>query len=221
MLYDLAVCGVIAAIAKGSARLHGDKVFKEAVEHASEEIKGIAGTLDIVSLINNSETLIPKWAFINFITIFETWLSDVLREILRAYPQKIRRDKVDSAIIIDSSSHEECLEKLIDEELIRLSYASTKEFTKRLQEITSTDIESVSELLDVYELKAARNIILHNRGIVNEKYLKQAGEKARAQIGEEIKLDSESLINSFNILESFVTEVSDKLVKKYKEAEKK
>ncbi len=169
-----------------------------------------------ISIRKNCSTMIPKWAFINFVTILEAWLSDVLREILRTSPHKIRKEMVDSAIVIDSSSYEECLEKLIDYELTKLSYASTKKFTKHLQEITSTDIGGISELLDVLEFKATRNVLLHNKGIVDKTYLQKAGDKARANEGEEIKIDQTAFMNSHDIITTFIKKISDGLVQQYK-----
>lgn len=172
-----------------------------------------------LSVIENCETLIPKWAFINLVTVYEAWMSDVLRAILREYPKKITKEKVESSFITDSASYEECLEKLIDAELVDIFYAGPKEATKRLQEITSIDIETFTELADIFELKAARDVLLHNKGIVNKVYLRKTGDKARAKEGEEITIDSEALLKSFGVMYSFIKNVSNKLEEKFKKAE--
>lgn len=217
---DLLTCGTVALVAKESSKTHGDKVLKKIYETAGREIgedlKDFIEETIKPEIREDSGTLIFRGAFISCITAYEAWVSDVLRAILRKYPQKLKKEKVDSSIIIDSTSHEECLEKLIDKELIDILYGGPKEVTKRLQEITSIDIKNIPELADIFEIKAVRDILLHNKGIVNGEYLRKSRDKARASEDDTIKIDLQILIDSMGILTSFVTKVSVALVKKYK-----
>lgn len=212
-LYDLVACAIIAKVTEVPT---SNKVFKEMCVAAGKKIeKEVLEKIVFPQILEDSETLIPKWAFINFVTILEAWMSDILRAILRKYPQKLKKEQVNSSIIIDSTSREECLEKLIEKELIGILYGGPKEVTKRLQEIALIDIENIPELAEVFRLKAVRDILLHNKGIVNKIYLRKSGD-TKAKEGDKIKIDAHSLVDSFDIFRSFVTKVSDELVKECK-----
>ena len=223
-LYELLVCSLVAHI--------GELAIKR-VEHIARG-PDVAKRIVKTGLINekaykqlesdvydNYDTLLPKWAFINIVAIFEAWMSDVLRELFREYPQKIKRQDIKSFIITESSSYDECLEKLIDIELRDIFYASPKEVTKRLKAITSIKIERIPELPIMYELKAARDIFLHNKGVVNKEYLRKSRDEARAKEGEEIKIDRQTLAKHMESIISFIATVSKEIEEKYKRTEKK
>jgi len=189
-LHELAVCVTIAAVAKESAKTY----FKDTLEPVNEETKKLLDKIDVALFLEDSDTLISKWVFINFVAIYEAWTSDILRAILRKYPQKLKKEK---------------------EELRGILYGGPKGVTKRLQEITSIEMGNIPELAEVIRLKAVRDILLHNKGIVNKTYLRKSGD-TKATEGDKIKTDAHFLLVNCCIFNSFVIKVSDELVKKYK-----
>lgn len=64
------------------------------------------------------------------------------------------------------------------------------------------------------EIKATRNIIVHNKGIVNKKYLKHAGVKERGILNQEILIDREYFMLCISILKSVVGKVENFLKNK-------
>ncbi len=214
---SLGLCATICSLAGVAIEEHGEQILRDNGAPAEE------GLIDfrerqIQLILKNYGTLIPEWAFINMITVYEAWMSDVLRVILVDCPQKIRKQKVDSSIITGSSSYEECRNKMIDQELKDIFYAGPKEAAKRLQQVTSVDIENIQELPGIFELKALRDILLHNKGVVNKEYIWRAGDKARAKLGDEIRVNSSLLSASQDTIGKFIVEVSKQLQTKFTNA---
>ncbi len=41
------------------------------------------------------------------------------------------------------------------------------------------------------EIKASRDIIIHNNGVINKVYVEKAGEKRRGEVGDELAIDQD------------------------------
>ncbi|MCQ4574275.1 MAG: hypothetical protein NOU37_03365 [Candidatus Brocadiales bacterium] len=216
---SIGTCSTISTLAQLSIKEHGQKVWDDNVDQTIVEKQFLESAK--AATLKDSETLIPTWAFISIITTYEAWMSDILRLILREYPKKIRKEKVESSTIKDSSSYEECLERLIDEELRDIFYKGPREATKHLQLITSIDIESIPGLADIFELKTLRDILLHNKGVVNGEYLRRAGSKARAKKGEKIRINAGVLSSTQKSVGYFIAKATIMLKEKYKKTGKK
>jgi len=81
------------------------------------------------------------------------------------------------------------LDQVIKRRLNEVSYASPKEYLEYLGKIAGIDTTD-SAFLNFIEIKATRDLLIHNSGIINEIYLSKSGGKKRGKIGDMILIDA-------------------------------
>jgi hypothetical protein len=86
---------------------------------------------------------------------------------------------VELAEIVDCKSKEDLLLSVIEKHLISLFYASPSLQFDYLGQVTGVEVKTATRDSWI-ELKAARDLIVHNSGIINEIYLKKCGKLGRA-----------------------------------------
>lgn len=128
---------------------------------------------------------------------FESFLFETLRLILVTYPQKLTlnvrgmetRREIPLEVLLEAPSREDALRQVIERQLNSLFYAAPEAYLTYLNNIASVDT-SDSAFLDYIEIKAARDIIVHNSGTINKIYLAKAGDRKRGELGERLLMDS-------------------------------
>jgi hypothetical protein len=71
-----------------------------------------------------------------------------------------------------------------------LMFGKPKEYLAAAAKVLSITIKD-SIISDFVEVKASRDIIIHNLGVINRMYLDKAGPKARGQLGGELIVDAD------------------------------
>jgi hypothetical protein len=66
------------------------------------------------------------------------------------------------------------------------------------------------------EIKATRDIIVHNNGVINDKYIEKAGSAARGDVGDTIQVDIEYFGSSAATMKSLIGRISSQLKKSLK-----
>ncbi len=164
------------------------RVRGKEVERTAEELKDIA-----TSAVSRE---IYYSVFVYVVAQVEAFLSDVLFEILSFDNRRIKTrvkgiehvSKIDVSEIIDSNSREDLISGIILKELTSLFYASPALQIEYFQSVTGVSISK--ELTDQWlEIKATRDIIVHNSGIANSVYLRKADSLVRAKDGELLPID--------------------------------
>jgi hypothetical protein len=115
------------------------------------------------------------------VTIVEALLGDVLRSVVVRYPHKLGAKRtLPLQAVLEAQTLEEVHLKATDSLLNDLSYKSPAEFAAALETLLSVNLLECPAFHKYIELKATRDIHVHNRGVVNDTYLKKAGSHARA-----------------------------------------
>lgn len=145
---------------------------------------------------------IDKDLYTNFIIAsvsqLESFLADILRYVILCYPQKLSI-KIQGILtskdmpldfLTGSNTIKEALEKAIDRRVNEVFRASPDLYFKYFEEVTGVKIaEEVFE--DYIEIKATRDLLVHNTGKINQIYLNKAGKKARGKNGDILKVDDQ------------------------------
>ena len=154
-----------------------------------EELREIYGRYIATELYNNLlATIVSKC---------ESFIFDVLRLVLRAYPKKLTMNirglelkrTVDMDTILSATDIEQLHCALIEQRLHSITYAKPAEYLQYLRSIAhiNTDDKAFG---DYVELKATRDNIVHNGGIANATYRLKAGTKARAKEGQRLVMNA-------------------------------
>jgi hypothetical protein len=137
---------------------------------------------------------------------FETYIVSIVREILRKKPEILRTREQNLTIeyVLQFTSIQELTNEIIEGKINSLSYEgfSALQAWCRKKQIPLAVRENIRE--NVVELIATRNTIIHNRGRIDDKYLRtvknsktRKGEKREIAVGE--YFEAEEMLGSIVI----------------------
>ncbi len=155
------------------------------------------------------EELIAKFAFLSnnqlsingiyqLVTIVEAMLGDVIRSVILKYPKKLgNKRKISSEVVLSASSITEIHHHAINTILNELSYKSPKDFAESIKNLISINFLECPAFHKYIEIKATRDIYIHNRGVANEIYYTKAGSHVRVKPGQNLPVDTIYFLESY------------------------
>ena len=161
---------------------------------------------------------------VNAVSQLESLLFDILRIVINAYPQKLTvspkkgtevNKNISLDVLLNAADLSDALATVIDKRLNEVSYASPKDYLEYMNKVIGVDT-SDNFYLDYLEIKATRDLIIHNAGIVNDVYLYKAGIKKRGELREIIKVDEEYFNHCIATLKKVSRSIGKYVEKNYK-----
>ncbi|MET1260044.1 hypothetical protein ABV409_11900 [Flagellimonas sp. DF-77] len=123
---------------------------------------------------------LPIDGILKLVTLMETLLNDILRKILIEYPSKIpNKRKIDVEKALNATSLEEIKLYIVDNILNDIAYKSPKDYADEFNTYVGVNLLENPIFHKYIELKATRDIHIHNNGIANEIYRAKSGVMAR------------------------------------------
>jgi len=137
---------------------------------------------------------------------FEIYLVSLIRSVLTKEPRILsdRKQELSLGHILKFDSIEALARDMIEGKLNALSYEGFGELENWCQQRSIPLLVPHGQRDRVVELIALRNIIVHNRGCVDERY-RAAVPTSSLEIGEKRALDVEDLFSALDLLSSVVT----------------
>lgn len=140
---------------------------------------------------------LPLTAMYHLVTSIETMLMDILREVILAYPKKLSGKRtIPLSLVLSSESIDSVRLLAVDSLLHELSYKSPRDFAQSIQEIIDVNLLEIPAFHRYIEVKATRDIYIHNRGVTNDVYVDKAGSHARVKIGETLPIDNNYFLSA-------------------------
>ena len=137
-------------------------------------------------------------ALVQLVTLIETMVGDVLRAVITRYPQKLGGKRTLSIqAVLESTSLEEVHVRATDALLNELAYRSPVEFAESMQQLLSVNLLECPSFHCYMEIKATRDIFVHNRGIANDIYVRKAGSHVRVRSGMQLPADIQYFLESY------------------------
>lgn len=134
------------------------------------------------------------------VAITEAMLGDVVRALILRYPQKLGgKRQVPIQAVLESGSIEEIHLRAADFVLNELSYKSPAEFAESLETLLSLNLLECPAYHKYMEIKASRDIFVHNRGVANETYCRKSATHARVAAGASLPADIQYFLESFEV----------------------
>jgi len=171
--------------------------------------------LTVADLIAPSRTYVTTYlaesVFQHFVSLFEDFLFELLRIWLSAYPAGIPnkdRKPVDLATIIDAPDKQAILDLVIERELNALKYERPSAWFKYLNDRVKLGCPTDEQIERLAEIKASRDVLIHNRGTVNETYLGKAGIHARYKLGQRLDVPEPYLRETWLLMGAIVRDMS-------------
>lgn len=141
---------------------------------------------------------LPVNAIIKLVTIVEAMLGDVVRPVVRKFPNKLgTKTKLSMQLVLEATSIQEIHLRATDALLNELSYKSPTEFAEAVKELLSINLLECPGFHKYLELKACRDIWIHNHGQANETYVRKSGSHVRAKPGERLPVTIDYFLESY------------------------
>lgn len=137
-------------------------------------------------------------AILQLVTLVENMLTDVVRAVVVKYPRKLSGKRtITIQSVLESMSLEEMHLKATDALLNELTYKSPSDFAIAIEEILGLKLLECPAFHKYIEIKASRDIYIHNRGVVNDIYIRKSGSHARCKIGMSLPADLQYFLESY------------------------
>jgi len=140
-----------------------------------------------------------------FVDTFQKYLVDVIREVLRRKPEILRSRKEVLTVekLLRFKTIDELVQTIVERKVTGLSYEGFERLREWCVEKGIPLVVTPDDLPIVIELIACRNIIAHNRGIVDERYL-EAVHKTECTIGGARNLSVDDIESAIRVLSKVV-----------------
>lgn len=152
--------------------------------------------------------------FQSFVSIFEDFFFDLLRLWLTAYPGSLSKKQVEFGTIVNSPDVARIVLAVVDRELNEVKYERVGDWFSYLERLARVGIPTAEEIEHFSEIKATRDILVHNKGVVNATYLSKAGKRARFGIGVKLKIDLPYHLASWETIKRLVSDLSTAVIAK-------
>jgi hypothetical protein len=135
---------------------------------------------------------------VQMVTIVEAMLGDVIRAVVLKYPQKLGgKRQIPLQAVLQAHSIEEIHLRATDSLLNELGYKSPADFAESLDGLLAVNLLKCLAFHRYMEIKASRDIFIHNRGLANEIYIRKAGSHARVEAGYKLPADVPYFLESY------------------------
>ncbi len=145
-----------------------------------------------------SETKLPLDGIYRLVTITETLLNFIFKIVLIEFPTKIpSKKKVDVSVALGADSIESIKIGIVDIILNEIAYKSPKEYAEEFNKYVGINLLENPIFHKYIELKATRDIHIHNAGTANDIYINKAGQLARVKSGNYLPVSVQYFLQSY------------------------
>ena len=191
---------------------------KTVLSRDREEISGV--------LENAYNSGIYEQGIIVAVALAEDYLQTTLRTVLQWFPQKLKQNvagenvvkSVNLDIILEAKSKEQLLSRLINKQMQGVFYGAPTRYFEYIEAVLNIDLPADLKKQFV-EVKATRDVIVHNSGRANETYLEKAAELARVKNNEKLPVNSEYFSSTISHFKRLIVEFYKQVLAKYGDVE--
>ena len=120
------------------------------------------------------------------------------------------------ADVIDAKSMDELLVTLAERRSVAVSYSSPEHQLSYMEKVLGISVDDDLKW-NWREIKATRDVVLHNASIVNEIYLQKSGNYSRAPLGKKLAVDEEYFETSAIRMKSLIGGITSRVQRSLKE----
>jgi hypothetical protein len=187
-------------------------VFVSGGHTVSITTKGTGTTTDQAGLRALGPTYAREFlamlTFRQFISTFESFFFDFLHRVLRHNPWQFARSQFDLETVLRSRDCEEVIGLVLLKQMNELRYGKPADWFEALNRAVNLGCPTTDEVDAIAEMKATRDILEHNAGVVNEVYVRKAGKSARFAVGELVEVDDNYHLASWRLIRKVIADLT-------------
>ncbi len=145
--------------------------------------------------------------FQQFVSIFENAFVDLLRLWLISHPQSLGSKDLSFKIVLDAPDKDAITLHVVNRELNELTYKTPKDWFEYLKKRVKLNCPTNEEIERIGEIKASRDILVHNRGFANKIYLSKAGDIARFDDGQKLDVPEHYHREAWELIRKVISDV--------------
>jgi len=143
-------------------------------------------------------TQLPINGIYQLVTTIETLLGDILKDTLIQFPAKISsKKKLDYELVLGANSLDEIKLAVVNSILNELAYKTPKEYGEEFEKYVGIKLLEQPIYHRYIELKATRDIYIHNQGIANDIYTTKADRLSRVKSGQYLPVNIQYFLQSY------------------------
>jgi hypothetical protein len=150
----------------------------------------------------------------HFVSLFEDFFFDLLRSWLSADPRSLAGKQVNMRTVIDARDRDAIILAAVDKELNELKYQRMEKWFDFLRDLVKVRCPTDDEIGKLVELKATRDVLVHNSGTANKIYIAKAGKLARFSDGAQIEVSEQYHRESWELIKKVVGDLSNAVLAK-------
>ena len=122
----------------------------------------------------------------------------LLFEVVRVYPRKLGgKRNISLALLFEKPTLEDVQESAINSLRNELAYLSPKEYAEAIQPLLGVNLLEIPAYHKYIEIKATRDVYIHDRGIANLVYKGKAASHSRAKPGQQLPMNVNYFLQSY------------------------
>lgn len=135
-----------------------------------------------------------------FVILIEAMFNDILRSVILKFPKKIAQKKsISIGSVLSLDKIEDIHLHAVDCVLNELSYKSPKDYAEELNKLLSINFLECPAYLKYMEIKATRDIHIHNQGTANDIYISKSGSHARVKANDYLPIKTQYFLESYEV----------------------
>lgn len=152
--------------------------------------------------------------FGHFVSLLEDFVFDFLRLWLIRYPGSLSGKQVDFKTVLESADKSEIVRAVVEKELGGLRYDRVATWFRHLERLASLGCPSQEQVERLAEIKATRDVLVHNKGIANLLYIEKSMGRARFAEGDKVDVPEGYHRESWQLIRQVVTDIAGAAIQK-------
>lgn len=146
--------------------------------------------------------------FQHFVSLFENFVVGFFRAWLTAYPKRLENKQVQFGTILEATDKEQIVAAVVEKKAHDLGYQRLADCLAELKNMAGLDCPKQSQIDQLAEIKASRDVLVHNNGIANAVYAEKSGARARCKDGDALELPEPYHRESWQLIKQVVSDIA-------------
>lgn len=156
---------------------------------------------------------------VSLVSRAEAFIQDSIAIVATAHPQKLSvlADKagIPLDLFLEHEEREDVIRRFVAMKCEGLMFGKPSEYLEKAAKVLTIELDA--DVVKAFvEIKASRDIIIHNSGRINKLYIEKAGDQCRGKEGEELVIDRAYFRHVVVMLKRLSGEIQSKAEEKYK-----